>query len=461
MRHTAKNGGFRHFQSCCYQINGNRKLLFEQVFSDALPTELLNSLGLRGRRRVFTPLVTLWAFINQVLDQDHSCRSAVVSVIALQSALKTKVVSSATGAYCRARAKLPLKFIIEWTKRSARRLVDRTSQEWLWLGRHVVLVDGTVLSVPDSLSNQQSFAKPSNSFGLLKARVVGIFSLSCGCLIDASIASWSGKGTGEKALLHRMLGSLTKGSVVLMDRLFGDYETLFSLLKRDVDFLIRRHAAHRSTFRSGVRLGKDDYLHTIVLSKGLTFNIRIMRVQFKAKGFRTKSIELVTSLLDAKIYRLEDIAQLYRSRWQVEIDFRSLKRTLNMDVLRCQTPRMVEKEIWVHFLVYNMIRTIIAEAATRKAIEPREVSFTEAVQLIKQFRSLFAIEPRDQERLYEVLLDSLKDRIGNRPDRIEPRLLKHCGRKYDTLKHPRRLARKIFCLKGRPAQKRREQRRTC
>jgi len=153
---------------------------------------------------------------------------------------------------------------------------------------------------------------------------------------------------------------------------------------------------------------------------------------------------LVTTLLDAESYSREEIAKLYRCRWDAEINLRSLKTMMHMDVLRCQTPEMVRKEIWAHLLAYNLIRTVIAQAAAKHGKHPRNISFTRAMRTLEAFRPTIAQTTTKQlPTLYEQMLQAIASHaIGNRPDRLEPRQRKRRPKPYKLMTKPRNQARK-------------------
>src|SRR5262249_24505346 len=151
---------------------------------------------------------------------------------------------------------------------------------------------------------------------------------------------------------------------------------------------------------------------------------------------------IVTTLLDAEQVSAHDLAELYRARWNAELDLRSLKQTLQMDILRCKTPELVRKEIWTHILAYNLIRTVIAQAAAKHRLEPRTISFKGAIQPREAFHPLIAARgdcaSTHRRSLYDQLLDAVvTHRVADRPDRFEPRQRKRRQKKYDRMMKPR------------------------
>ena len=215
---------------------------------------------------------------------------------------------------------------------------------------------------------------PGTSFPI--ARIGAVISLSCGAILDLGICRYAGKGQGEVSLLRRLWDVLRPGDVLLGDRLMSGWVGMHLLKQRGVDTVSRLSAHRRADFRKGTRLGKDD--HLVVWKKptsirsvdrrtynALPDSITVREVRFRVEqpGFRTRSVVVVTTLLDPEQASREDLASLYRARWNNELDLRSIKVTLQMDVLRCKTPELVRKEIWTHVLAYNLIRTVMAQAA--------------------------------------------------------------------------------------------------
>ena len=248
---------------------------------------------------------------------------------------------------------------------------------------------------------------------------------------------------------------LRPGDIVLADRYMCAWHEIFLLKQRGIDTVTRLHHCRIVDFRRGKRLGKGDHIvewrrpgrirsidwQTLkLLPEQLT--IRETHVRIQQPGFRCRSMIVVTTLLDAEEVTASDLAGLYRARWNAELDLRSLKQTMQMDILRCKTPELVRKEIWTHILAYNLIRTIMAQAANKHHIEPRTISFKGAVQTLEAFQPLIAMQgDRDSEHrlhLYQQLLDAIAThRVADRPDRFEPRQRKRRQKKYDRMMKPR------------------------
>ena len=302
---------------------------------------------------VYTPAITLWAFLSQVLfkDEQRSCVAAVARVIVLLVALERGPCSSNTGAYCRARGKLSETVL----RRLAVDLADgcerQLDEAQLWHGRHVQLVDGTTVSMPDTPENQEAYAQAHTQregLGFPVARVVVLLSLATGMLTDMAMGPYTGKKTGETALLRQLLERFRPGDILLGDRYFCSYFMITLLMELDVDFVTRVHQLRTVNFRRGRRLGKGD--HVIAWERPprptwmdpqtydrmpASIEVREVYVRVDVPGFRTESFVVITTLTDAAEYAKDDLAELYHHRWLAELDIRAIKITMGMDILRC------------------------------------------------------------------------------------------------------------------------------
>jgi hypothetical protein len=434
------------------------ELPFTDVLSEGAVEQVLKALNVVWLDRVYSPLITLWVFLGQVLSQDHSCRAAVARLIAHRVSQGQRPCSSETGAYCQARKRLPEKFFSDIARKTGQALDDKSHERWLWKGRRVLAYDGSTLSMPDTPENQQAYPQPPQQqpgLGFPLMRIAAFFSLSCGAVLELGMCSNSGKGHSELGMLRQLWGFLRPGDVVLSDRYMCAWYEIFMMKQRGIDSVTRLHHCRTADFRRGKRLGKGDHIvqwrrpgriRTIDLQSQKQLPewllIRETLVQVQQPGFRSQNIIVVTTLLDAAEVTASDLADLYRARWNAELDFRSLKQTMQMDILRCKTPELVRKEIWTHVLAYNLIRTILAQAASKHDIEPRTISFKGVVQTLEAFQPLLAMQgDRSWEHrlhLYNKLLDAVAThRVADRPDRFEPRQRKRRQKKYDRMMKPR------------------------
>jgi hypothetical protein len=433
-------------------------LPFTNVLSADLVGRTLAAIGTAWYDRVYTPLVTLWVFLGQVLSADHSCRNAVARLNAYRAARGQRACSARTGAYCQARKRLPEAFFSDAARQTGQALDAGADPRWRWKGRRVYVYDGSHASMPDTPANQAAYPQPDTQkpgLGFPLARLAAVFSLACGAVLDLAIGRYAGKGQSELGMLRRLWDLFRPGDVVLADRLMCAWTEMVMLKFRGVDSVCRLTSHRTADFRRGRRLGGGDHVvewpkpnkpRSIdratydALPESLT--VRECRVRVEQAGFRTRSLVVVTTLLDAEAVTAGELAQLYRERWNAELDLRSLKRTLQMDVLRCKTPELVRKEVWAHVLAYNLVRTVMAQAAATHGTGPRSISFKGAVQTVLAFQPLIAQlagrSPARCREVYERVLAAVAaHRVGNRPDRFEPRLRKRRPKHYAFLRKPR------------------------
>lgn len=437
------------------------------MLSQSLISRALTTIDGNWNERIYTPLVTLWVFLGQVINADHSCRAAVARLIAHRASQGLSVCSARTGAYCQARMRLPEEFFATIARALGRQLEDQAEEKWLWKGRHVYMFDGTTTVMPDTAENREAYPpiwNQNGGVGLRVARIGAVFSLSCGVILDLATAKYAGKGQGEVTLLRALSGLFSKGDVLLADCLMSNWRNLFTLKQRDVDVVTRLNKALRKAdFRKGKRLGKDDHIvpwpkpflrgvdRETQKSMPKYLMVREARVYIKQPGFRTKEIIIVTTLLDPVDYPKEDLADLYRQRWNNELDLRTIKTEMKMECLRCKTPELVRKEIWTHAIAYNLIRTTMAQAANKHSLLPRTISFKGAMQTLEAFQPIIALRGNQatmRASLCRQLLDAIAvHRVGDRPNRFEPRRLKRRHKHYVPLTVPRAEAKRQI-LKG-------------
>jgi hypothetical protein len=418
-----------------------------------------------GPEDVYTVPLTVWAFIAQVLADQKSCVAAVARVLALLSALGRRACHAGTGAYCKARAKLPTTFLRRLVTDLGRQLEDAVPSDWLWHGHQVKLIDGSTLSMPDTQPNQAAYPQSrsqKSGVGFPLMRVVALVSLATGAVFDSAFGPWRGKETGETALFRTLLDGLRAGEILLADRYYCSYWMVAMALARGVQVVFRQHQLRHTDFRRGRRLGRHDHVVTWTkpqrprwmdrethASLPATLTVREVRGKITTPGCRVEDLVVVTTLVADETYTKEDILDLYHQRWHVEIDLRSIKTQMKMEILRCKTPTMVHNEIWAHLLAYNLVRKIMAQAAQENDVTPRQLSFAGAMQTLNEFRTLLLIA--DEKTLAElsrrILTAIASHRVGNRPNRQEPRKIKRRPKGYSRLLKPR--AEKRAALTGR------------
>lgn len=417
---------------------------------------------IRPRKCLFSPVVTLWTFLAQVFCPDHSCRQAVLRLIAFRAARRESIPSDDTGASCKARQRLPESFLADAARQAGDDLQNAARPLWLWKGRHVKIVDGSTVSMPDTPANQRAYPQSSSQkagLGFPIARLVALIALATGAVLDLALGPSSGKETGEPAWFRRLWERLKRGDLLLGDGGFGSYFGRAPLVERGVDALVRRHPRRKYDFGLGRLLGVED--HIVEWTKPprpawmslaeyaalpATLRVRELRLKSDVAGFRVQELVLVTTLLDAELYTAAELGALFRQRWNIELDLRAIKSVMQMDVLRCETPEMVRKEVWVHLLGDNWIRKLMSDAAVVQGCAPRELSFTGALQTFRAFQAVRELVDEElRAQLREVMLEVIgRQRVGDRPDRVEPRAVKRRPKPHDLLNKPRDEARKLL-----------------
>lgn len=402
---------------------------------------------------VYTPAVTVWVFLSQCLSADHSCREAVAGLLTWRLVRGLRPCSTETGAYCTARDQLPEETCRQLMREAGREVEEQAPRQWLWLGHRVLNVDGSTFTMADTAANQAEYPqipgqRPGCGFPI--ARFVVIFSLAVGTVLEAALGRYQGKLTGENSLFRTVHSVLQPDDVVLADRYFCGWFDLALLQQRGAYPVIRKHQLRATDFRTGRRLGRND--HIVVWKKPQrpdwmsasdyatlpdSLTLREVRVLVEQKGFRTKSFVVVTTLLDAKQYPPRELAQLYRRRWQAELDLRSLKIVLQMDHLRCKTPHRVRNEFFMHLTAYNLIRHVLAVAAFQAETEPWTVSFKGAQQIFNRFLPLLWSNMTTDTWCTALLQAIATHKVGERPDRVEPRVKKRRPKSYPLMTKPR------------------------
>ena len=429
-------------------------LYFSNLLSEDRILNAFGNASLLWQGWIYSPAVTIWVFLSQCLSADHSCRDAVAGLIAWRLAHGLRACSAETGAYCTARDDVPEEACAQLMRDTGRQAEEEAPTEWLWLGHRVRSVDGSTCTMPDTPANQAEYPqvpsqKPGCGFPI--ARIVVVFSLAVGTVLCAALGKYQGKLTGENSLFRTLHGMLEEGDVVLADRYFSGWFDMALIHARGAHVLIRKHQLRATDFRKGQRLGKDDQLvcwtkpqrpkwmsreEYDALPDSMT--LREVRVHVRQKGFRTKELVVVTTLLDAEKYLASEIAKLYRRRWQAELNLRSLKIVLQMDHLRCKKPHRVRNEFYMHFVAYNLIRHVMAAAAARAGVEPWTVSFKGTLQTLSKLLPLLATR-LSTDAWCDALLDAISTHVvGNRPDRVEPRVKKRRPKPYRKMTKPRR-----------------------
>jgi hypothetical protein len=452
------------FRAAVEQARKSGDLYFAGMLSKERITTSLRESRAWFQGWVYSGPITVWVFLSQCLSSDHSCREAVAKLIAWRVKNGQSACSADTSAYCTARDQLPEKTCRDLALGVGRESHQQAPESWLWKTRRVILGDGSTFTMADTEANQKEYPQQSGQksgcgFPIMRALV--LFSLAVGSVIEAAISPYSGKQTGENSLLRTLHSTLQEGDVLVLDRYFSGWFDIALLQQKGVDVVVRKHQLRATDFRSGQRLGKDDQL--VCWSKPQkptwmdsetyhslpdSLRLREVRVRVTQPGFRTRTLVVVTTLLDSDEYTHHDLATVFRLRWHAELNLRSLKIVMQMDHLRCKEPHRVRNEFYMHLLAYNLIRQVMAEAAQKTDVSPHEISFKGTMQTLNQFLPMLS-DAVSLDHWYDSLLEAIATHIvANRPDRIEPRCRKRRPKKFKNLREHRSVYKNRFRSKG-------------
>lgn len=423
------------------------------VFSRVIPAEriaeVISAECGRYRDRLFPPLTTLRLFIGQVLSEDHACQDVLCRFLAERTTEGVAPSGLNTGAYCQARRRLPQKVPERLYQEVGYALETKIPKAWRWRGWRIKLFDGTTVSMPDTVENQSEFPQSSEQkpgLGFPVARMGGLISLASGAVLGHAVVACKGKGTGEQTLLRGMLPLLGQGDLLLADALLATWWIIADARARGVDVVMPQHGRRHTDFTQGRPLGHRDHVVSWPRPPRPTgMIIEDYRRYPDSMPMRECEIAgrvLVTTVLDPRLASARELDDLYGLRWSIEVDWRTIKATMAMDVLRCLSPTMVRKEIAIHLLAYNLVRWAIATAAKLSDVLPRTLGFAGA----KRALLAFVEELRRSQRkrltfMFATVMAAIAAmKLPNRPGRIEPRAKKRRP-SLPLLTVPRHLAR--------------------
>jgi len=445
----------------------------QEHLRDLLPAPLLcaEDQGPNSRDRIFNLRFTCECFLWQVLKPKTSCREVTRQVQALFRLHGRGLIDEGDSAYVQARQRLPkerLEKALDLTAQAADRRVGSGGQ---LQGRPVKVADGSSTQLADTPENQKRYPQPASQrpgCGFPVLKFLALMSLTSGAIIKVI---WGSLLHHDLRLLRALWDQLKKGDILLGDRAFGEYTTLAGLPQQGVDVVARLHHRRKVDFRKAQRLAKNDGL--FVWTKGYQqseilsatewaqlpaqITVRIIRFTATIRGFRSRRITLVTTLLDPKLYPAQQLVALYVRRWRLELCLRDLKTTMGMEQLRCKSPDMVEKELLAYLVAHNLIRCVIAEAVARYQVDLERVSFKGSVDALRQYSEAIgkARNQKMRRQLWEdLLLNLARDLVPYRPNRLEHRAVKRRPKPYPLLNQPRRrfveISHRSRYWKGRP-----------
>jgi hypothetical protein len=395
-----------------------------------------------------------------MLKPKTACREVVRAVQALFQAQGRGRVDEGTSAYVQARQRLPKERLEKALAHTARTADKRVGPQGQLQGRPVKVVDCSTTQLPDTKKNQKRYPQPSSQkpgcgFPLIK--FLALFSLSSGAILRVALGHWKNH---DLRLLHGLLDALEKGDILLGDRAYGEYVTLASLPPKGVDVVARMHGARLVDFRrASKRLGRHDGLFQwekggqpskILSAKEwrqvpAQITVRILRFEAVIRR-RKKRVILVTTLLDPVAYPARELIGLYARRWHLELALRHLKTTMGMELLRCQSPDMAEKELLAYLVAYNMIRCLMAQAVAQAGVEMDRLSFKGTVDAVRQYTPVIhkaRSKAQRQSLCHELLQTIIRDLVPLRPHRQEPRAVKRRPKAYQLLNKPRHLFQEV------------------
>ncbi|WP_236696780.1 IS4 family transposase [Rhodopirellula islandica] len=443
------------------KVEAAKRLCTEFLTPNPKVNEICQEIGHQFRDSDYNPAVVVWLFITQVLSKDHGCQQAVTRFNNWRIANSMTRVDDDTGAYCKARSRLPevlFEKLLAWTAETIDAATDRT---WLFHDRVVEMVDGWTVTMADTATNQKEYPQIANQkpgCGFPIARMIGVFSLATGAINHLALSAYQGKQTGETSLLRSILDRILPGRILLADRYYATFWLLAASEMRGIDLVARVHHKRKVDFRRGLRQGHLDQL--VVYQKPhrpywmsqeeydqfpSSIFVRHLKYKIEQKGFRVREITLATTLLDAEVYTAEELAELYHRRWLVELHIRSLKTQMQMDHLRCKKTSSIRKEIHAHMIGYNLVRSAILAASLRFDRCPSKLSFTGAMQSLEDYGNYLRLGSGEPDKQWSSMLKTISElSVGNRPGRSEPRELKRRPKQYKLMQQPRDPNRNLY-----------------
>lgn len=429
-------------------------LPFERVLPEPVVQQVLQAQGVKYCETLYTPIVVLWAWLSQVLDTDKSLSHAVKRVIAWITTTQEDVPSADTGGYSKARKRLPLGVRKPLLRRSASELTAKVKPEQQWCGRRVKAYDGTTVLMSDTPANQKVYPPHRNQkagCGFPLAKLVVWFCGTTGAVLEVAIAAFH---TSEWQLSRQLYATLQHEEVVVADSAYGTYVDLALVRSQGADAVFRKHHTRQCDFRCGKKLGIGDHIVQWQRPSSCppsmstqefealpeSIEVREVHLLIQQPGFRPKEIILVTTLLDPNRYSKAKLAELYQLRWQAtEVNLKHLKTTLKMEMIAAKTPEMVQKDIYMHLLAYNLLRTLMWQSVQSTQVSPLRFSLQQSRQQFNHFRPLLAMAVDSQRRLlYTTLLNVISTFcVPRRPNRVEPRVVKRRPKPFPRMQQPR------------------------
>ena len=430
---------------------------YQQQFIEEIPPELLERHSQTERQRHYPDSLTFWAFFSQVASDDASCAAVVANVQAWAQQRGLPVPSQNTGAYCQARADLPLRMLQEVNESLYQQLELQVPSQSLWRGLRPRVEDGTTAQMADTSKNRDKYRYPhgqQEGCGFPMIRLGGLIDLSHGGLCELATSEM---GKSELHNHKQLEDKLQEGDVFIADRLYSSYELIQRLSDRGIHFVGRTHQARKIDFKKGVKISANERLVTWTkprqVPKGSSLSatewealadqlqVRLIRCKGPDRQGKQRTRYVVTTLLDSNAYRADEIVALYIHRWEIEVRFRDIKTILGMEMLRTKSPEMIEKELLMYQIVYNLMRLIMLKAAKEHGVNHRGLSFRGVQQVIhafvKNFQDLVSrplLRTKQRAKMWAHIAERT---VTERPGRNEPRRVKRRPKWTQWLQKPR------------------------
>lgn len=415
---------------------------------------ILNNMG-EFRARTYTPLNTLYMSIQQALSSDKSSMHAVAGANARLLVLDKRPACPNTGSYTKAKKRFKEETVYELVKSVGDSSLKKIPSSWNPHGRDVKVFDGTTLTLEDTKSNNEVYPKHSNQrvgIGNPQLRLLLVISLITGSVLDYALDATKGKGTGEITLLRSILGCFNKEDIAIGDALFCNFFLTHDLRQKKVDVIFPGHVQRCYNFNEGTILGEADHITVWKKPRRPEWMSKDAYKQYpkeiQIREFKVNGIVYMTTLTDASMYPKKELHTLYKRRWEIELHLRSIKTHMGMDRPVSTTPGMVRKEIAIHLLAYNIIREIMLGGCIQEGALPTQISFKGTLQLLNKFNPYFISCQKDKKQaLYSQVFSLLvKNKVGKRPGRVEPRAIRKKTQSYPILKIDRKVAKEALLL---------------
>lgn len=432
---------------------------FTHQFASVVPSLKLVSISSDQRERVFTQLVTFWAWMYQIFNYNASCSAAVSKVQTWRVGARLPQICSSTSAYTQARMRLPMEYIQKVAQHLADTMRRRVRQSLLWKGLEVYSVDGSSVQLMDTLKNQKKYPQ-----SVCQKKHCGFPIMKFLAILNHTTGAWEHHVTAhpdehDAKTMQKVINYFRAGSLLLADRAFCSYEIIHRLMRNQVESVMRLHEMRAKGFnlKKGKRIGRNQRLVTWVKPRkpkasDLTkeqwkelddeITMRIIVCYYKERNGEMKKVFLATTLLDAEKYGWIDLVNLYATRWDIELRLRDVKTTMQMEMLNVKSPEMAEKALAMALLGFNLVKAVSQEAALREGVEQGLLSFKNTLDWINSSSQLFKDGAKKSKKalteLYDIFMATAATKLMKiRPYRWEPRCTKRRKKAYPYMTRPR------------------------